>query len=379
MTEKRSCVEIKYSFGENVIAIVERLDLDLNREGISADDICRRILTEELSAKEIDHIKKFYHRTTKIFNEVRRLPHPLLTESNFQNMMRRYYLADDLRSFDETLEEWSQVVENAYETRNIDEVLKESSLKSIEVVRKVARLYSHHWETRKSELATIADDLQRAINYLKNPLEKVESTLRGRIGYKWIDYYIVDNKYPSCSARQWGGERWIVGWSDPLDMAKPEVVIQVISDEASHWILEHPFTDAQRRELAIRLGEYIDEQECKHVAEPLGQQVLLEGVDGACMVLSEGYGHTFMGFPWAQDMIPEDLPQPRRMGRRGTLYAESYHFTRWFHDNWKKFLKSPRTSAEDWAWQCVNENVSKFMEVAVKFMERGTIYEHYVN
>lgn len=44
-------------------------------------------------------------------------------------------------------------------------------------------------------------------------------------------------------------------WSDPPEMAAPEVVVQVASDEVPHWILEEPFTDERRSELAERLRE----------------------------------------------------------------------------------------------------------------------------
>ena len=199
------------------------------------------------------------------------------------------------------------------------------------------------------------------------------------MGFKEVDYYIVDNKFPSCSARRWGGQRWIVGWSDPPEMAVPEVVVQVVSDEVSHWILEEPFTDERRSELAERLRGDLEKRGSKFQAICSDPQRLLQGVNGAGMVLMEGYGHAFMGFPWMRDEVPVELPTPREMGRGDTLYAESFHFTRWFHDHWKEFLDDQTINAEDWAWQCVNENIDKFIEIAVKFLERGTIYEYQID
>ena len=373
-----SSIRIKYAFGENVVAIVERLDHNLNQAKISVDKICRRILVNELSADEVDHMKNFYARMGRIEHETHILTPPIHTERDKQNLMCRYYLAEDLKSFDDGLDEWRKAVQKAHEAGGIDEDLVESSLKSLEVVRKVAKLYSGHWETkRKAELAFIAEELQRGVDDLPNPTEKVENVLRGRIGLEEVDYYIVDNKFPNCSARRWGGQRWIVGWSDPPEMATPEVVAQVISDEASHWILEDPFTEEKRCELAKQLRENLDKREEKLIAEYSDpDRRLLDGVDGASMVLKEGYGHTFIGFPWTQDEIPEELTPPRQRGRKGTLYAESYHFTRWFHDHWNEFLENTSMNAKDWAWQCVDENITKFIEIARKFLERGTIYEY---
>jgi len=369
-----SSIRIKYSFGENVVAIVERLDHNLNQENISADKICRKILANELSANEVNHMKRFYARMGRIEHETRVLTPPILTERDKQNLMCRYYLAEDLKSFEDGLDEWRQAVQKAHEAGGIDEDLVESSLKSLEVVRKVAKLYSGHWETkRKAEVARIAEDLQRVINELPNPIEKVEKVLRGHIGLEGVNYYIVDNKFPNCSARPWGGQRWIVGWSDPPEMATPEVIVQVISDEASHWILEDPFTEEKRYELAKRLRENLDKREEKLIAEYPDRR-LLDGVDGASMVLMEGYGHLFIGFPWTQDKIPKELTPQRQRGMKGTLYAESYHFTRWFHDHWKDFLENPSMNAEDWARQCVDENITTFIEIARKFLKRGTIY-----
>jgi len=374
-------IRIKYAFGENVVAIVERLDHDLDRENVSADNICRRILTKELSADEVDHMKRLYARIGKVEHRTHILTPPILTERDKHDLMRRYYLAEDLKSFEDALDGWRRVVQKAHEAGGIGEGLVESSLISLEVVRKVAKHYSHHWEKeRKDELALIAEGLQRAVNSLPNPLERVESVLRGDIGFKKVDYYVVDNKFPNCSARRWGGKRWIVGWSDPPEMATPEVVVHVVSDEASHWILEDPFTEEQRCELARLLRENIDKREGELLAECSDpQQRLLEGIAGASIVLMEGYGHAFIGFHWTQDKAPGELPPPRQMGRNGTLYSESYHFTRWFHSHWREFLENPSMNAEDWAWQCVGENVAKFIEIARKFLKRGTIYEYNVD
>lgn len=377
----RGSIRIKHTFGENVVAIVERSVHDLEKENFSVDMVCRRILTKELSDDEVVHMSKLYARMGRIEQKIRNLSPPILTERDRQGLMFGYYLAENLSSFEDVLDGWRRVVQKAHEAECVEDDLLESSLKSIEVVRKVARLYVNHWESRReSELTLLAEGLQRAIDALHDPIDRVESVLRGNIGLREVEYYIVDNKYPNCSARRWGGKRWIVGWSDPLEVATPEVVIQVISDEASHWILENPFTEEKRCELAELLRESLDESGSHLLADwPDPDRVLLEGVDGASTALSEGYGHAFIGFPWTGDETPIELPKPRRRGEEGTLYAESYRFTKWFHEHWREFLENPSVDARDWAWQCVEVNISKFIEIARKFLERGTIYEYEVN
>lgn len=134
-------------------------------------------------------------------------------------------------------------------------------------------------------------------------------------------------------------------WSDPPEMAAPEVVVQVASDEVSHWILEEPFTDERRSELTERLRENLKVLGSKLQAIHSDPQRLLQGVDGTSMMLTEGYGQAFMGLPWTLDEVSVELPTPREMGRESILHAESFHFTRWFHDHWKELLEDPFMNA----------------------------------
>ena len=165
-----------------------------------------------------------------------------------------------------------------------------------------------------------------------------------------------------------------MGWADPPEFVSPKCTIEIVRGEALHAIPDGTFTEKRMHDLARLLAASLDKQQRKllaRYADP--HQKLLGCVYGASKMLKEGYGHAFIGFPWMKDEIPKELPPPRQMGKAGTPYFESYHFTKWFHDHWKDFLENPSMNAKDWAWQCVKENMSKFLEIAHKFLEEPVI------
>lgn len=278
--------------------------------------------------------------------------------------------APDLKSFEVYLDEVNQLIERAHKAKTMRGDLMKSTFESNEALRRVARLYNAHWETkRRTELAKIARHLQRNVEGLPNPIEKVEKTLRGSTGIKDITYYIVDNLYPTCRRRHFCCQKWFVGWADPPEFASHKYLIEIVCNEALHEIPD-PFTEKQVDDLARLLKVSLDKQQRKILTTyAYPDQRLRECVYATANTLKEGYGHAFIGFPWMEDKIPKELPRPRRMGKEGTPYFESYHFTKWFHDHWKEFLENPSMSAKDWALQCFNENMAKFIEIAQKFLE----------
>jgi hypothetical protein len=334
------------------------------------DDACRKTLGA-LTKSELEALKTFYANIETIVRKLQENKPSLLDEETRQTLMHRTYLSQDLAGFTAALGGWAGQTMKAAEKGLIDSDLRRGTLKSIGALRKVAELYSPYWEGgREGQLHEIASRLQREINEHPDPLRRVEQVLRGEIGLHHIGYYIVDNKYPDCSARTWAGESWFVGWSDPVEAVNAETALGVIADEAAHWVLREPFTEEKRSVLVNMLRESLqDENHSRHITEEEANVA----VNGIGLVLMEGFGHLFIGFPWLGDEVPRVLPEPKRRGDEGTLYYESYRFTEWFHERWREFLDSDMT-ARDWGWLCLMDNRQLVMEMARDYLEKRTIY-----
>ena len=332
---------------------------------------CKRILSQELSNDEVEYLKKRNDLIWKVVYEylVRDKKLPIFPPPEWEQIQIQCYLARDLESFEVYLDEVIQLIQRAEKAKAISEDLMKSTLESNEVLRSVARLYNVYWETkRKAELAEIAGNLQRNVDGIPSPIEKVEKTLRGSTGIKDITYYIVDNLYPTCRRRHFSCQKWFVGWADPPEFASPNHLIEIVCNEALHQI-PNPFTKKRVDDLAGLLRDSLDKQQRKVLTMyEYPDQRLRECVYATADTLKEGYGHAFIGFSWMEDKIPEELPIPRQMGKEGTPYFESYHFTKWFHDHWKEFLGNPSMTANDWAWQCIKENETKFLQIAKLFL-----------
>jgi len=363
-----SSIKIKYAFGENVDAIVWRANWPHGH----MDGVCEKILSEFLSVEETDDLKNYGSRLYKIIYEskIRDKKLSLLSKSE-ERAPISYYLAPNLEGFENVLDLTNNLAQEAYMANAIKEDLMKSTFRSVKVLRKVARFYSRYWEKeRRAEIDTIAESLQQAVDDLPDPIEKVEKTLRGSTGVKDINYYIVDNLYPTCRMRHFDCQRWFVGWADPLEFARPKYVTEIVCGEALHLIPQYLFTEKRRHNLTKLLKVSLGKQQRQILARYANpHQKLLECIEGASEMLMEGYGHAFIGFPWIEDEVPNKLSEPRQMGKEGTPYFESYHFTKWFHDHWKEFLQNPSMGAKDWALQCFNENMAKFVEIAQKFLE----------
>ncbi len=362
-------VQVKFAFGENVLAIMERAGTDLSREDLSVTEACRRVLSG-LTGDELGALKNYYPYTETVAAALRKSSPPLLAEEHKQSLMRETYLCDGLKGFLDSLDGWSHLALMADEKGLVQGDLPKSTAESIDALRRAARLYEEFWaDERKNELNEIALRLQDEVRGFPNVLERVENTLRGETGLTHVEYYIVDNKYPNCSARKWGGEAWVVGWSHPDEVVNASTALGIVADEVAHWVMSEPFTEEKRETLVQRLSEDLYKRRSLRFTDV----ELLEAVRGIEQVLMEGFGHVFIGFPWLEDEAHQNTCEPRRRGKPGTLYYESYHFTKWFHERWEEFRDSGM-AARDWGWQCLEENRELVADIAQVYLERGTIY-----
>ncbi len=353
-------VKIGYAFGENIAAIVDKAQSIVRGRRVYMDEACGQVLGS-LSPAETGSLSSFFRLYSLLERDAKH------SDDTFQGdqdrLMKLFYLAEEVEDFIAAVKNLRQLITDSvsHNKRATRELLVSFDALEVSAVR-----YSDFWVRRRPELRDLAGVLQAQLDGIPNPFSRIEETLRGNIGLDEVGYILADNKYPNCSGRRWGGKTWMVGWGSPPEAATLENVLQIVSDEAAHWVLLDPFAADQRRQLTENLRK-------RSSSTGESEERLRDGVDGACMVLMEGFGHLFIGFDWTKEP-PETLPEPRRMGEEGTLYSMSHRFTRWFHRHWGAFLAQPDTTAKDWAWICVQDNLPFFLDVAAEYMKRGTIY-----